>query len=151
MRDNQPVAEALGRNATRLKMKVLFAGSAVTALAGALFGFYSSMVQYTVYNRTDFTFWPYLMLILGGAGNNEGAVIGCLIFVIARRAINYYKNAFAPFIPFDPAWLDYMMLGILLLIMLTRRPQGVLPQKTIDTLPRSRLEQIRQSLKNPTT
>jgi branched-chain amino acid transport system permease protein len=128
-------------------MKVLFVGSAVSALAGALYAFYSSMVQYTVYNRTTYTFWPYLMLILGGAGNNEGAIIGCVIFVIARRLINYYKNVFAAFLPFDPDWLDYMMLGIILLIMLTRRPQGMFPEKSTETLPRSKLEQIRQSLK----
>ena len=144
MRDNQHVTEALGRNTTRLKMKALCVGSAISTLGGALYGFYSSQVQVNNYSRITFTFWPYLMLIVGGAGNNEGALLGCIVFVVVRRLINFYKNAFTAFLPFDPVWLDYMILGIILLIMLTRRPQGILPERSTPTMPRSGLERIRQ-------
>jgi branched-chain amino acid transport system permease protein len=129
-------------------MKVLFVGSAISALGGALYGFYSSYVQVNSYNRITWTFWPYLMLILGGAGNNEGALLGCIVFVVARRLINFYKDAFVAFLPFDPVWLDYVMLGIVLLIMLTRRPQGILPEKSTATMRRSEFEKIKQSLDN---
>ena len=127
-------------------MKVLFVGSAVSALGGALYGFYVSYVQVNQYYRYTWTFWPYLMLIVGGAGNNEGALIGCIVFVVAKELINIYKNTIALFLPFDPVWLDYMILGSVLLIMLTRRPQGLLPEKPTATMPPNELEKIKQSI-----
>jgi len=142
MRDNELVADSLGRNITRLKQKVLIASSAISALGGALFGFYTSAVVAGTYERTSWTYWPYVMVILGGAGNNLGVVLGSVVFVVVRRLINFYKGAAGSLLPFNPVWLDYMLLGIVLLLMLIYRPSGLMPERLSPTMRRHEIEAI---------
>jgi branched-chain amino acid transport system permease protein len=74
------------------------------------------------------------MVIVGGAGNNLGALVGAGIFVTVRRLITFYKSYFETFLPFDVVWLEYMLLGLALLIVLLYRPEGLIPEKPTKTL-----------------
>ena len=126
MRENELTAEALGKDIVKLKIKVIVLGSVIASIAGFLWSLYTEVVLSAAYTRTDWTFWPWLMLMIGGRGNNVGAAVGAAIIVVGRRLIVYYKHAFKEYIPFSVVWLEQFMLGALLILVMIFRPQGLL-------------------------
>jgi len=141
IRDNDKAAEALGKDSTRIRIKILVVGSAIAGMAGALYSFYAGGVVATAFNRVDWTFWPWLILIIGGAANNVGVAAGAFIFIGARRVIEFYKDSFT-FLPFDAVWLEYLLLGVILIVVLIYRPEGVIPEKPTPTISNRRLKAI---------
>jgi branched-chain amino acid transport system permease protein len=69
------------------------------------------------------------MMIMGGAGNNMGTLLGTLILVLIRRVMIISKHAFS-FLPFSVVWLEPILLAIMLGIILTFRPEGILPERS---------------------
>ena len=61
-----------------------------------------------------------------------------LVFVTIRKAIIYFKEYLESFVPFDVIWLEYLLLGTILIIVLIYRPQGIFPEKSTKTLPDSK-------------
>ena len=133
-RDNELSAESLGKDVVSYRKKVIVIGTATAAVAGALYAYYTGGVIATAYHRVAWTFWPWVMLMLGGMANNLGALVGTFIFVVMRYSIIRYKTVFEGILPFNVVWLDYMLLGIALLVVLMLRPQGVLPEKPVRTV-----------------
>jgi branched-chain amino acid transport system permease protein len=82
------------------------------------------------------------MVIVGGAGNNVGALVGAGIFVTLRKLITFYKSYFEPFVPFDVVWLEYLLLGLALIVVLLYRPEGLVPERPTKTLARRELKEI---------
>ncbi|BAJ51305.1 branched-chain amino acid ABC transporter permease [Candidatus Caldarchaeum subterraneum] len=129
VRDSEMAAEVLGIDVVRVKQKILVVSSMMAAVAGALWAFNSVAVIANNYDRFTWTFWPWVMVIIGGAGNNRGVLLGTLVFVILRQAILTYNYLLEPFIPFSIVWLDRLLFGIALIIVLIIRPQGIVPEK----------------------
>lgn len=142
VRDNPLAAEALGKDIVKLRMKVLVVGSGIAALAGALFSFYSGAVFANTYDRTTWTFIPWVMVILGGAANNSGVVAGTFLYVTGRKLIAFYKQSLVGIVPFDVVWLDTMLLGVVLIAALIFRPQGIFAEKSSHTLSREKMREI---------
>ena len=142
IRDNEEVAEALGKDVARIRMKTIMLSSTIAAVGGALYAFHSSNVHALTYHRVAWTFWPWVMVILGGAANNVGVAIGTFVFVAIRKFIYYYKEALAPFIPFQVVWLDPLLLGLALILVQMFRPEGILPEKPTTTISLERLRKI---------
>src|SRR5690606_26577591 len=76
IRDNRGAAEAMGKNVTRRHMQVFILGSAVVGLAGAMLTTLDGQLTPGTYNPLRYTFLIWVMVIVGGSGNNWGAVIG---------------------------------------------------------------------------
>jgi len=123
-------------------MKTIIIAAAIGSIAGALDAFKSGSVISTSYHRVTWTFWPWVIVVLGGSGNNVGVVIGTFAFTALRRFIDYYKGYLAPFLPFSVVWLDYLLLGILLIVIQMYRPEGIVREKPTPTLSRKRLKRI---------
>ena len=134
VRDDEDSVLALGKDVERTRFKVMVFASAMAAIAGALYAFYTANVFYATFNRTGWTFWPWVMVILGGAANDWGVITGTFIFVAVRQTITFYRDFFAPFLPFDVVWLDTLLLGLALLIILIYRPDGLIREKPIKTI-----------------
>lgn len=134
VRDCELAAASLGKNVLAIRTKTIVLSSAIAAIAGALYAFYTGGVIAAAYDRVTWTFWPWVMVIVGGAANNIGVMLGALIFVTVRKLIIFYKELLAPYIPFDVVWLDFLLLGVILILVLMYRPQGVLPEKPIRTV-----------------
>lgn len=147
VRDNEIAASALGKYIPMIRMKVLIVGSALGAIGGALYAFYTSAVIAGTYNRVDWTFWPWTMVLLGGAANNMGVVLGTLIFVGARKLIIFYKGLFAPYLPFDVVWLDMLLLGTMLILILIFKPEGIIPEKPTHTIKTNQIKKILENKK----
>lgn len=146
VRENELSASVYGKDVVNLRMKTLIIGSAIAAVSGALNSLWTVSVSARDFERFRHTFMPWVMVIIGGAGNNLGAVVGAIIFVTLRELIVFYKHYFEAFVPFDVVWLEYLFLGLALIIVLMYRPEGLLPEKSTKTLKPNRLEYISSRL-----
>ncbi|GAI20425.1 unnamed protein product, partial [marine sediment metagenome] len=85
----------------------------------------------TLYQRALWTYWPWLMLILGGPGNNAGTYLGCITVVAMRRLIIAYKWFFDKYLFFPTAYFEQILLGTLLIVIMIFRPSGLIPEKLL--------------------
>ena len=129
VRENETVAKCLGKDIIKVKIVVMVLGSIIASLTGVLYAFYNYAVMATAFQRTDWTFWPWLMVMLGGKGNNVGTLFGVLIFTIVRRIIIIEKHDIQAFIPIEVIWLEMLMMSAFLIIIMVLRPQGLIPEK----------------------
>ncbi|HTY74196.1 MAG TPA: branched-chain amino acid ABC transporter permease [Candidatus Nanoarchaeia archaeon] len=134
VRDDENSVLALGKDVQKTRINIIIIASALAAIAGALYAFYTANVFYASFSRASWTFWPWVMVILGGAANDWGVVAGTFIFVAVRQTITFFSSDLAPFIPFNPVWLDTLLLGLALLLILIYRPEGLIPEKPIKTI-----------------
>ncbi|MEM3833301.1 MAG: branched-chain amino acid ABC transporter permease [Thermoprotei archaeon] len=128
IRDNEVAAAALGKDIARYKLTAMIIGSIMISVAGALFVLYSGSVTPTFF-RFYWTFLPWLMILLGGVGNSLGVAAGTAMFYTVYKLIIYYKYVLMGFMPFDVVWLNYILLGIVVVLVLIFRPQGLIPEK----------------------
>lgn len=135
IRDNEVAAEALGKDPRAARIRVIMIAAALAAIGGALYAFYVGSAIAFAFDRASWTFWPFLMILIGGLANNKGVLVGTFIFVVVRKLITFYKDSFEGIVPFDVIWLDFLLLGAILLAILLYRPQGIMVEKPTRTLP----------------
>ena len=135
VRDNEVAARALGKNDVAIRRNVIIVASAISGIAGALLTFYVGSVGADTWTRVTWTFWIWVMVIIGGAANNSGVALGALSFTLLFKVTDQIKSNFQALIPFDVNWLRYMMFAGLLILILAYRPGGILPEKSSATLP----------------
>jgi branched-chain amino acid transport system permease protein len=131
VRENEITARFIGKNVTRIRILVLLIGSSLASIAGVLYSLFVGAVMASAFTRSDWTYWPWLMLIIGGKGNNIGALVGAVIIVIARQLIAIYKHDLELFLPFSVVWLEQILLGITLIAFMIYRPIGIIPEKPV--------------------
>jgi branched-chain amino acid transport system permease protein len=142
IRDNEIAAEAMGKDVTRRHLQIFIIGSAVIGIAGAMMTTLDSQLTPGSYQPLRFTFLVWVMVIVGGSGNNLGSVLGgFLIWWLwvmvepigfqALRAITYgmadgwFKQHLLDAAPH----MRLLTMGIVLLLVLRFRPRGLLPEK----------------------
>ena len=76
IRDNEVAANAMGKNVTSRHLQVFVLGSAVIGIAGAMLVALDGQFTPTSYQPLRFTFLIWVMVVVGGSGNNWGAVLG---------------------------------------------------------------------------
>lgn len=143
IRDCDVAAEVLGKDVASYRMKIMVLSSAMAAIAGALYAFYTLYVAAIAYDRVTWTFWPWTILILGGMANNVGVVIGTILFVVVTRLIIIFKRSLEPILPFDVIWLEYILFGLMLILVLMFRPEGILPEKPTKTIEFEKIKERR--------
>ena len=139
IRENEGVTASLGKNVARIRAQVMFIGSALAAVAGVLFvvnvGF-ASTNDYVVALTLD----VWVMVVLGGLGNHRGALLGALIVTILDRVTSIVAIQLGMMgSQFEFNYVRYILFGIILLIMLRYRPQGLLPESARTTRAREAL------------
>ena len=131
LRENEITLGSVGKNVVGIRRNILMLASGITAISGALLAFYFSFVVEANYAREFWTYWPWLMLMLGGPGNNAGTFLGTLVVVLMRRFIIIYKWFFSKIFFFPISFFERMLLGLLLLIFIIFRPRGIIPEKLL--------------------
>ncbi len=146
MRDNELAAEVYGKDIVKLRAQTLIIGGALAGMGGALWALYTGSFKALTYNRLTWTFWPWAFMMLGGTGNNLGIVLGTLVFSTFRSLIYAYKTELTTYIPINPNWLEYLLIGVIIILIALFRPQGILPEKPELPLSKKKIEKIRASL-----
>lgn len=144
VRDNEVAARSLGKDDVAMRRNVIIVASAISAMAGALLTFYVGAVNAETWTRITWTFWIWVMLIIGGAANNAGVALGAFSFTFLFKVVDQVKFYFQGSIPFDVNWLEYLMFASLLILILAFRPGGILPEKSSVTLPWRTVAQVMQ-------
>ncbi len=145
IRDNEDAAKALGKDDISNRRKVLMIASAIAGMAGAFYVFYTASVEYDTWTRFAWTFWPFLIVIIGGAGNNVGAAVGTFFFTLILKGLEQVKPVLQPYLFFDVNWLqDFLFFGLLLAILLLR-PEGIVREKPTSTISKGRIKGILRS------
>lgn len=133
IREDERVARSLGKNVARIRGQVMFIGSVLAALSGVLFavnlGFISTN-DYVVVLTLD----TWVMVVLGGIGNNRGALLGALIVTLLDRVTSILAIQLDMLgSQFEFNYVRFILFGIILLLALRYRPQGLLPEPTQTT------------------
>lgn len=131
IRENDITVGSVGKNVVGIRRNILMFASGITALSGVMVAFYYSYVVDNAFQRADWTYWPWLMLILGGPGNNAGTFLGTALIIGLRRGIIVYKWYLEQYIFFPIAYAESIILGILLILVIIFRPRGLIPEKLL--------------------
>jgi branched-chain amino acid transport system permease protein len=128
IREDEIAAEALGKDRAKYKAQILMIGSAMVGVAGGLYAQYLHYVLPSMFMpMVTFTVW--IMVLLGGPGNNWGALLGAGLVELFKYGTNLAK----PILPLDPINLQYILFGVLIILVLFYRPQGLLKESPIKT------------------
>lgn len=128
VRDDETAAQSLGKNPVSLRLQAFVLGGAIMALAGALQGHFIGFIAPANY-LPMMTFQVWAMLIVGGSGNNRGAVLGAvLVWGIWAASGSVIAEVFPPEQQARAASLQIVVIGVMLCAILLWRPQGILPE-----------------------
>ena len=144
IRDNEVSANAMGKNVTKRHLQVFVLGSVVVGIAGAMLTTLDGQLTPTSYQPLRFTFLIWIMVIVGGSGNNWGAILGGFViwfFWIEAEPLGLLlMNVITSGMSEDSglrlhlinsaAHMRLMTMGIILLLVLRFSPRGLLPEKS---------------------
>ncbi len=142
IRDNEVSAGAMGKNVTKRHLQIFVLGSAVVGIAGAMLTTLDGQFTPGTYNPLRFTFLVWVMVIVGGSGNNLGAVIGGFLiwfmWVEAEPVGTWLMGVLTAGMAEDNRLRAHLIdsaqhmrlfvMGLLLLIVLRFSPGGLLPE-----------------------
>ncbi len=134
IRENDRVVLSLGKPVPRMRAQVMAIGSAIAALAGGLFAVNLGFVSTNDY-VVGLTLDVWVMVVLGGVGNNRGVLLGALIVTVLNRLtaiVAIALNAMGS--PFEFNYVRYILFAVILLVMLRYRRQGLLPEQAQTTI-----------------
>ena len=143
IRDNETAARAMGKNVTARHLQVFVLGSAVCGLAGAMMTTLDGQLTPGTYQPLRFTFLVWVMVIVGGSGNNYGAVLGGFLIwflwvQVEPMGLWFLELVTAPLA--DDSTLKTTLLdraanmrpltmGLVLLLVMRFSPRGLLPER----------------------
>jgi len=130
-RENEVTLNSVGKDVTAIKRSVLMFGSGIISVAGVILSFYYSFVIDGNFSEMTWTYWPWLMLAIGGIGNNAGAFIGCAVVLGLRRLIIASRLLLSSFIWYPIVLFEQQLLGLMFLAILIIRPRGLMPEKPL--------------------
>ncbi|BDI16643.1 branched-chain amino acid ABC transporter permease [Nostoc cf. commune SO-36] len=133
IREDEEIPKALGKNVFWYKLQSLMLGGAIAGIAGAFFAWQLGAI-YPDNFQPQITFDTWIMVILGGSGNNVGTILGAVIF-FAYDALT--REVLPRIVPLDEARLGafrIMVIGLILMVLMIWRPQGILGKKEELTL-----------------
>jgi len=146
IRDNEIAASAMGKDVTSRHRQVFIIGSAVIGISGAMLTTLDGQFTPGSYIPLRFTFLIWIMVILGGSGNNLGAIIGAFItwfvWIEAEPAslwlvgnLDVFFDKTSPLMLHLKAVAPHMrmiLMGLILILVLRFMPKGILPERASD-------------------
>ncbi len=138
IRDDELASRSIGKFTYRYKLLTMFVANGLAGLAGALYAYYLLYL-----NPDNFipvlTFLVWTMVIVGGAANNAGTLLGTALVILLNRVTQILKDYIT--LPVEPNYLQMMIVGLLIVLFLMFKPQGVVPEKPVKTIAWSVLEE----------
>ena len=142
IRDNEVAAEAMGKDVTRRHLQILILGSAICGIAGAMMTTLDGQLTPGTYQPLRFTFLVWVMVIVGGSGNNFGAVLGGFLiwflwvqvepiglWLMSTLTSGMTDGALKTHLMDSAAHMRLFTMGLILLLVLRFSPRGLIPEK----------------------
>jgi len=126
MRDNDVVADSLGKNLTSLRLSMLVLGGAIAGLSGGILVGFINLWAPSGWGYAE-TVVLFAAVIIGGAGNHKGAILGAILVPLGfEEASRFIPPIGSPGL--IPA-LQWVAIGLLIIGFIWFRPQGVIPER----------------------
>ncbi len=143
IRDNEVAAEAMGKDVTRRHLQIFVLGSAVCGIAGAMMTTLDGQLTPGSYQPLRYTFLIWVMVIVGGSGNNLGAVLGGFLIYFLYTKVEVWgpdmmhlvtagmaeDNSLKVHLIESAAHMRLLTMGVILLLVLRFSPRGLIPEK----------------------
>ncbi|QFS83563.1 leucine/isoleucine/valine transporter permease subunit [Roseivivax sp. THAF40] len=131
IREDEEAARSLGKSPARVRLTAFVTGSVIMGMAGGLYAtFYAFVSPQDVLPILTFQIWA--MLIVGGAGNNRGAIIGAFLIWGTWTASGWALSRYAPVeAQIYAGSVQYVLIGSVIVGMLLWRPQGLFPERLV--------------------
>ncbi|ABV93259.1 hypothetical protein Dshi_1517 [Dinoroseobacter shibae DFL 12 = DSM 16493] len=143
IRDNETAAEAMGKDVKKRHLQIFVMGSAICGVAGAMLVTMESQLIPSSYQPLRFTFLIWVMVIVGGSGNNWGAILGGFLIWFLWIQVEPMGQQLMALITAgmedgsalkehlieSAAHMRLLTMGIVLLLVLRFSPRGLIPEK----------------------
>ncbi|WP_158963531.1 branched-chain amino acid ABC transporter permease [Chachezhania sediminis] len=143
IRDNETAAEAMGKDVTRRHLQIFVLGSAVVGVAGAMMTTLDAQLTPGTYQPLRFTFLIWVMVIVGGSGNNFGSVLGGFLIWFLWVEVEPMGHVLMSLVTSgmaddsaikanlldSAAHMRMLTMGLVLLLVLRFFPRGLIPEK----------------------
>ena len=139
IREDEEIPKALGKNIFWYKLQAFMLGGAIAGIAGSFYAWQLTTI-YPDNFQPLLTFNVWTMVVLGGAGSNPGSLLGVIIFWAYDALTRFYLPKlviwFTPYLPFLQDFdssrqgaFRIMIIGLILMVLMIWRPQGILGRK----------------------
>ncbi|MEO6985786.1 MAG: branched-chain amino acid ABC transporter permease [Paralcaligenes sp.] len=138
VRDEESSAAMNGKHVAALRVQSFVLGAVVIGIGGAFYASYMVTIDYSHFEPLFATFIVWMMLMLGGSGNNKGAILGAFVIWGVWSGTSFVTDAMqstlstiAPEIASRTAFLRWTFVGLLLAAIVVYRPAGILKEKKV--------------------
>ncbi len=145
IRDNETAAEAMGKNVTSRRIEIFVLGSVLMGFGGAMLIHFASIYDPSGFLDLNHTFLIWVMVILGGSGNNRGAIFGAVfVYIVWVMSEPITLALFDVIRTYGVAWFDWdppsdfnsralqmrvFVIGLTITLVLRFAPRGLLPER----------------------
>ena len=123
IREDETAAQAVGKDVFKFKLQAFILGAVIMGIGGALFAHHFRFLAPLTFDPLLATFIIWAMLMVGGSGNNLGAIIGAFVVWGIWSGTQFLPGIFA-----DPS-LRLFMIGVLIVAVILLRPGGILGEE----------------------
>jgi branched-chain amino acid transport system permease protein len=128
IREDETVASVAGKSVFHFKVQAFAVGAAIAGLAGIFFAHYLAYIEPNMFLPQE-TLFVWLALILGGSGNNRGALLGSVVLLGLLEGSRFAKDVIPFLTGVRLAAAQQMLVGLILVALIVYRPEGLLPER----------------------
>ena len=130
LREDELTTAASGKNVFAFKMQGFVFGAMIMGVGGSIYAYERGSVSPDTFSHFFATFIFWAMLIVGGSGNNKGAILGAYViwgfWIVSLQLLGY---PLPDFVKSRIFFIRDFILGALIVSVLLLRPQGLLPEE----------------------
>lgn len=143
VREEEASAAMNGKDIAAFRMQAFVVGAVIMGIGGALYAHYIVSIDYSHFDPLNGTFLVWVMLMLGGSGNNRGAILGAFVVYAIWSGTSFVVDALrptlaaiSPDLPSRGPYLRLLFISILLVFIVLYRPRGIVPEEKVVSLDR---------------
>jgi branched-chain amino acid transport system permease protein len=136
VREEEDAAAMSGKDVARVRLQAFVVGAVIMGIGGALYAHYMVSIDYSHFDSLYATFLIWVMLMLGGSGNNRGAIVGAFViwgvWTGAAFLVDVLRPALAAIsadLPARGPYLRLMLIALVLILILLFRPRGLIGEE----------------------
>lgn len=131
IREEEPLTSMSGKDCFKYRRQSFVFSSVILGFAGALYVHYTGFVSPQIFNPLMSTFIVWLMVMVGGTGNNRGVILGAFLVWAVWVGSDFITKLVPAAVATQIGFIRMFFMGIILGITILTRPQGILTRKLL--------------------